>query len=274
MKLLLTGSTGFIGQHVRARLRAFEGVEVSVLSRQPGNCPADTTEIVGDIRDETLDWLALGRPDVVLHLAWGGLPHYRSPQHFIEGHRQSTFLRRLTSQGLPRLVCAGTCYEYGMGEGCLFEDSVTDPANAYGLSKDMLRRQLVFDSAGTQLLWARFFYLYGNAQASTSLYAQVRAAIDRGDRVFAMSGGEQLRDFLPVERAVDHLVHLALDHECTGIFNIASGEPVSIRRLVETWFADAGHPITLDLGRYPYPDWEPFAFWGSTAKLAAALARA
>ncbi len=273
MKLLLTGATGFIGRHVLTRLRECDGVEIGILTRRSNVAPVGVTEIVDDIGNEALDWHALGCPDVVLHLAWGGLPNYRSPRHFDEAQRHSTFLRRLAAQGLPRLICAGTCYEYGMRQGCLAEHEVTDPANSYGLSKDVLRRQLALDTPNTQLLWTRLFYLYGNGQAPTSLYSQVCAAIDRGDSVFRMSGGEQLRDFLPVTRAADHLVRLALDPRQTGIFNIASGEPISIRRLVETWFADAGHSIRLELGHYPYPDWEPFAFWASTAKLTAALAR-
>jgi len=38
-------------------------------------------------------------------------------------------------------------------------------------------------------------------QAPTSLYTQLQQAIARGDSVFNMSGGEQLRDYLPVEVA-------------------------------------------------------------------------
>lgn len=271
MKLLVTGASGFIGRHVLARLARCEDVEVMVMARRPEAAPEGIEVVSGAIDPDAPDWSALGRPDTVLHLAWGGLPNYRSPHHFEEAHWQSIFLRRLAAQGLPRLVCAGTCYEYGMRQGCMAEDQPTDPANPYGLAKDMLRRQLELDKGGTQLLWARFFYLYGERQAPTSLYSLVQAAIARGDRTFPMSGGEQLRDFLAVERAVDHLVQLALDPALTGIYNIASGTPVSVRRLVETWFAEAGHEMELELGRFPYPDWEPFAFWGSVAKLHAAL---
>jgi nucleoside-diphosphate-sugar epimerase len=274
VKLLLTGASGFIGQHVLARLRQCEGVELLVLSRTPASAPQDLSSIVGSIGADAPDWDELGRPDVVLNLAWGGLPNYRSSHHFDEAYHHSRFLRRLMAQGLPRLVCAGTCFEYGMKDGCLVEDQPTDPGNPYGLAKDILRRQLMLDGAHTQLLWTRFFYLYGEGQAPSSLFAQVRNAIAQGETVFRMSGGEQLRDFMPVETAVDYLVRLALSPKAEGIINIASGNPVSVRRLVERWFTDAGHQISLDLGQYPYPDWEPFAFWGSVAKLSAALAHA
>lgn len=256
-----------------ARLERCTDVEVTALVRQPQISLANISTIIGSIDDDGLDWETLGRPDVVLHLAWGGLPNYRSPHHFDEAHRHSAFLRRLAAQGLPRIVCAGTCYEYGMQQGSLDETLTTDPTNAYGLAKDALRRQLELDRSGAELLWARFFYLYGEGQASTSLYSQVRTAIARRDATFAMSGGEQIRDFLAVELAADYLIRLALACGLEGIYNLASGEPVSIRRLVEKWFAEAEHPIELDLGRYPYPDWEPLAFWGDTKRLSSALAQ-
>lgn len=267
MKLLLTGATGFIGRHVLTRLAGRADVELTLLSRQP---VASVRTVIGSIEDDRLDWAALGSPDTVLDLAWGGLPNYRSPHHFEELHRHSLFLRRLAHAGVSRIVCAGTCYEYGMQQGCLTEDLPTDPANAYGLAKDSLRRQLELDRSDAALTWARFFYLYGEGQAPTSLYSQVQGAIARRDPEFRMSGGEQLRDFLPIGAAADHLVMLALGRELSGIYNICSGEPVSVRRLVETWFAEGGHMPKLVLGHYPYPDWEPFAFWGSAAKLAAA----
>ena len=52
-----------------------------------------------------------------------------------------------------------------------------------------------------------------------------------------------------------------------GIVNICSGQPRSMRGVVESWLRDNGWRITLRLGRYPYPDYEPFAFWGSAEKL-------
>jgi nucleoside-diphosphate-sugar epimerase len=271
VRLLVTGATGFIGRHVLARLACCPDVEVTVLARKPDSVPTGFATVEGSIAPDGPSWTALGCPDTVLHLAWDGLPNYRSPHHFDEAYRHSAFLRRLAAEGASRLVCAGTCYEYGMQQGCLAEDLPTEPANAYGLAKDMLRRQLEMDSHGAQLLWARFFYLYGEGQAPGSLYPLVRAAIARGDPTFLMSGGEQLRDYLPVEQAVDYLVRLTMDRALAGTYNIASGSPVSVRRLVETWFEDAQHPVSLQLGHFPYPDWEPFAFWGSAARLNAAL---
>ena len=49
--------------------------------------------------------------------------------------------------------------------------------------------------------------------------------------------------------------------------NVCSGRPISVRELVEGFVRERGSAITLNLGRYPYPEYEPMAFWGDRSKL-------
>ena len=81
-----------------------------------------------------------------------------------------------------------------------------------------------------------------------------------------MSRGEQLRDYLPVAEVARRLIRLVEWPAASGIYNICSGEPISVRRLVEQHIAARGGAIDLGLGRYPYPDYEAMAFWGDGAR--------
>ena len=109
--------------------------------------------------------------------------------------------------------------------------------------------------------------MYGEGQPSSSLYSQLKDAVLRGDSVFDMSGGEQLRDYLPVTEVARSIVHLALSGRDVGTVNICSGKPVSVRRLVEQWLMEKNCDMQLNLGHYPYPNYEPMAFWGDATKL-------
>jgi dTDP-6-deoxy-L-talose 4-dehydrogenase (NAD+) len=82
-----------------------------------------------------------------------------------------------------------------------------------------------------------------------------------------MSGGEQLRDYLPVEKAAAYIAQIALQNEVTGAINCCSGNPISVKQLVKDYLENSGKMIELNLGYYPYPDYEPMAFWGDTNKL-------
>jgi dTDP-6-deoxy-L-talose 4-dehydrogenase (NAD+) len=271
VKVAVTGATGFIGRHVVAELarRSFDPVLVVRPSAEvPGELGSHAL-VHFDLSEppaHTFD--LLGRPDVLIHLAWGGLPNYRSLHHFEnELPLHYRFLRSLVGEGLGSLLVTGTCFEYGMQSGALREDLETRPANPYGFAKDALRRQLQLlqQTQRFDLTWARLFYLYGAGQAPGSLYSLLRQAAERGDTEFNMSGGEQLRDYLSVDEVARQIVSLATLGPNSGVVNVCSGKPISVRRLVEHWIADNGWSIRLNLGHYPYPDYEPLAFWGSSA---------
>jgi nucleoside-diphosphate-sugar epimerase len=275
MKVAVTGASGFLGRHVLAALARRRDLQVTIASRAvesaADDLPKPWRRVRLDLDDGNVSAFdALGRPDVVLHLAWEGLPNYKSHHHVEhEFPRQYRFLERLTADGLARLVVTGTCFEYGMADGELDEARPADPANPYAIAKDALRRSLqcLQSERRFALVWARLFYLHGTGQAPSSLRSLFVAALARGDASFPMSAGEQLRDFLPADQAASALAALAVDTGADGIVNVCSGRPVSIRRLVEGWREEAVSTIRLELGRYPYPDYEPMAFWGSRRRL-------
>ncbi len=273
MNIAVTGASGFLGKHVVSELVS-RGVEPTILLRQESVLPdifRDLSLVRFDIAnppDDAFDQLA--QPDILIHLAWSGLPNYQSLHHFeTELPTQYRFLRNLMTGGLSHLVVSGTCFEYGMQSGCLLETAEANPKNSYGFAKDSLRRQLQYltKTVPCDLTWTRLFYLYGQGQAPSSLYMQLLGAASRGEKIFDMSGGEQLRDYLSVEEAARILCDLAVGSSRPEIVNICSGKPISVRRLVEEWAAQRHWQMQFNLGVYPYPDYEPMAFWGSTEKL-------
>ena len=281
IKVALTGATGFIGRHVLAELNSHDGVEVIAVAREL----QEGDPVISNGRWVQMDickppanaFEALGCPDILIHLAWQGLPNYRSLHHFeTELPTQYVFLKQLVQQGLKSVVVAGTCFEYGMQSGPLAEEIETRPANPYGFAKDTLRKQLKYLQAlhPFNLTWERLFYMYGDGQPNSSLIPQLKKAVERGDKVFNMSGGEQLRDYLPVTAVAEKMVSLALKQQNIGTINICSGKPISVRNLVEKWIRDEHWDIKLNLDFYSYPDYEPMAFWGCSNKLNSMLTQA
>ncbi len=270
MKVLVTGGTGFIGRHVVAQLLQRDHI-VAVISRQDNLqndelfsnvevISADIYQDHPDIKGKT------GLPDALMHLAWNGLPNYKAMFHLetnLPG--DMCFLKYVVSEGVKHLLVAGTCFEYGLIDGALRADAMTAPVTAYGMAKDNLRKylELLQQEKDFILQWARLFYLYGEGQNSNSLVGQLDKAIADGCQTFDMSGGEQLRDFLPVENVARKLVEM-LENSATrqGVMNCCSGKPISVRRLVEERIQQRDAQLALNLGAYPYPDYEPMAFWG------------
>lgn len=108
--------------------------------------------------------------------------------------------------------------------------------------------------------------MYGKGQNPKSLLSQLEIALDRGDVIFNMSGGEQQRDYLPIETVASNIVKIALQNKINGIINCCSGTPITVKQLVVNYLEKKHQSILLNLGYYPYPDYEPMHFWGDDKK--------
>ena len=273
MKVALTGGTGFIGQHVRKFLAKSEH-EVFLLVRKHARIVelgANEKFVIADISEDRENWFDyLDQPDVLLHLAWGGLPNYLDDYHVeVELPIQSKFLSKVVASGLPKLVVTGTCYEYGLTSGALVESQETNPNTSYGIAKDLLRKELfeIQLRQNFELTWARIFYPYGDGQSEISIYSQLRAAMLNGDQQFKMGSGKQVLDFISVEKVASTLVSLSTRCAGVGVVNIGSGEPQSVLDFVQSQIRALGAQIEPLVGALPDRNFESQAFWADSSKL-------
>jgi dTDP-6-deoxy-L-talose 4-dehydrogenase (NAD+) len=275
MKVLVTGATGFLGSYVVPEMLK-HGYAVVATSRSDAKARlcewfSQVKYISWDLNDAREDYFSFfGKPEMLIHLAWEGLPNYTDLSHFERNlFSNYIFLKNMLEHGLRNVIVAGTCFEYGMRNGALHEDMETDPQNPYGLAKDTLRKVLeqLQKKIDFDFKWIRLFYMYGTGQNPTSVISQLDSALERGETIFNMSRGEQLRDYLPVEKAAEYIARIAVQSRIKGVINCCSGAPVSIRKLMEDYLTKLQKNIHLNLGYYSYPDHEPMAFWGDRAKL-------
>nr|WP_218887910.1 NAD(P)-dependent oxidoreductase [Pseudomonas moraviensis] len=272
---MVTGATGFVGRHLVAALLA-RGCTVRAVARdaqKAADMPwiKDVEFVSADIHAADLDVDALTEGvDALAHLAWPGLPNYRALFHFEHNLMADyRFIKGAVEAGVKQVLVTGTCFEYGMQSGPLSESTEPQPSNPYGLAKHTLHLflQNLAQEHPFTLQWARLFYLHGEGQNPNSLLAALDRAVDAGDVTFNMSAGEQLRDFLPIRTAANHLAAILHQRDFNGAINCASGRAISVRTLVEQHLRERGASIDLNLGHYPYPTHEPMAFWAVVDRL-------
>lgn len=276
MTVLVTGAAGFVGSQVVRRLLA-SNVEVAALVR-PGS---DRTRLEGldqnvqllesDLSetDALARLLARCRLDRCIHAAWYAEPgkYLDSPQNLDSLRSSLVLVEGLAKAGCEHVVGLGTCFEYEMQSTPLTEDSPTRPFTLYAAAKHAFH--LVAEQRAAQLAmglaWARLFYLYGPYEDPRRLVPAAIKALSTGQE-FKTTSGEQVRDYLHIEDVASALVALSA-HAATGAFNVCSGEPVTIARLMQTLGELLGRPELIRPGAFPNRDWDPMYVCGDNRRL-------
>ncbi len=260
-RVLITGATGFIGRHCLAHLQA-RGHEVhATTSRPPVPPPGPNVRWHHcDLLDRRQGASVLGevRPELLLHLAWYVNPadYKTSPENRRWTQASEAFLREFAERGGRRVVVSGTCFEYEAGSGPA-EESRTPlrPATPYAEAKFALYRRLGEILPAPSWAWARIFYLYGPFEPPSRLVASaVRSLLQ--DRPALCTGGEQVRDFLYVDDVASALVTLLESDVCNAV-NVGSGQPISIRILLQALGEKLNKTDLIRLGAIATPPLDP-----------------
>jgi nucleoside-diphosphate-sugar epimerase len=259
-KIYITGATGFVGKNLMLRLIE-HNFDVTALVRD-GSQLTGIRHLNFDINDSA-SWNFELPPNVTLiHCAWEDVRDVKSINHIKNYQKHFSFIEFMVNKGVRNFMITGSCYEYGLRYGPVSVHDETIPNTPYAFAKDCLHKSLRFlqKEKDFNLIWARLFYLFGVGQDAKSIIPLLDKAIDNNEEFFNMSFGEQLLDYLPIEKATEKLIDLM--DERNGVFNVCSGKPISLRRLVEQRMIEKGKKINLNLGFYNYRDQDAFAIWG------------
>jgi len=275
--VLVTGATGFVGTHVVRRLLA-RGWRVAALvpDGEPGpslegQAAAALAIINGDLGD--IDrWapeVSRLRPQACLHLAWLTTPgaYLESEQNLRWLSWSTELYRRLPDWGVRHVLGVGTCAEYEADQGYLREAGPVRPLSLYAackLSLHLVGERLAARKGFTST-WARIFHLYGPGEHPDRLVAACIRTLLSGE-AFAATAGTQVRDFLHVKDVAAGLATL-LEHPVEGPVNVCSGQPVTVRAMLEVVARTVGRPDLLRLGVRPSPDWDPPYLFGDNHRL-------
>jgi dTDP-6-deoxy-L-talose 4-dehydrogenase (NAD+) len=269
MKILITGASGFIGQNLISNLLK-KNHKVSIITRKLSNVKKFKWSSKVEIFEKNLNFLnkkdyhKFSSNDVVIHLAWDGLPNYNDKIHFENYKISLDFIKKIIDLGIKHLIITGTCFEYGLQNGCLKEHGKTNPKNNYGLAKENLRREIFTYSKKKKIIikWARLFYLYGKGQNKKSLIGQLEEKIRNKEKNFFMSKGDQLRDYMNIKDVCKRICKLVENDYINGVVNICSNKPITVENLVLKYLKNKKKNIKLIKGYYKYNSYEPMNFWG------------
>lgn len=217
MRVLVTGSEGFIGRHVVRALQE-RGHQVWELDRAHPVHPQELME--ADLRQYPCE--------AIVHLA-ATVAVADCEGDAAENWRQNVLLTQKVARHAAevgaKVVFSSSAAVYGAAEGAVDEGSPTRPLGNYGLAK-LLSEQVVQAWCARWVI-LRYFNVFGAGQRQG-----LHALLERAGESFVIDGdGEQTRDFIAVGRVAKLTVD-AVERAENGVYNVCSGKSVSVNEVV------------------------------------------
>ena len=274
--VLVTGAGGYIGRHVVLALLE-RGVHVKALDLRLDGVDPRAERVAADLFSADPEiYDRLGRPDVVLHMAWRDGFKHNSPAHLDDLPAHFHLIENLLAGGLKHLAVMGTMHEVGYWEGPIDETSPCRPASLYGISKNALRETaaLLAGQRDALLQWIRAYYIVGDDKFGNSIFSKLLAAAEEGRRTFPFTSGKNKYDFISVSDLARQIAAIVCQDEVAGIVNACSGEPLSLADRVEAYIREHGLDLELEYGAFPDRPYDSPGVWGDATKIRAIMAAA
>ncbi len=289
MTVLITGGTGFIGSHLAAHYRR-RGERVLLVDASDSrsnleSLGVDIPVIQSDLSDPSgLETVENQGIQLVFHLA-GSANVPKSVEAPVADFRSNVvatlnvleFARRHVG---TKVVFASTSSVYRPGGRLpIAEDSPVRPSSPYGAAKYAAEGYCFayHRTYGLDTTVVRFFNVYGPLMRRWVIHDLVRRLQLDPKRLEIVGTGNQLREYLYVDDAVDALVAAATRGQAGEVYNAGTGDPVRIRDLameiiacmglkdVELHFTNESWPGDIDEW---YADTGKLGQLGFTAKVA------
>ncbi|HEX5709297.1 MAG TPA: SDR family oxidoreductase [Pyrinomonadaceae bacterium] len=247
-KALVTGGAGFIGSNV-ARLLSEEGYDVVVLDnlvtgyRENLDALRRVRLVEGDVRDASLVERATEGAEVVFHLA-ASVGNTRSIENPVEDSEVNVIgtlrvLEAARRAGVRKVVCSSSAAIFGeLKHLPIAEDHPCEPDTPYGVSKLAEEKQCLAYAKLYELeaVCLRYFNVYGVNQrydAYGNVIPIFAHRMLRGEPLTVYGDGEQTRDFVNVSDVARANLAASRAAGVSAAFNVASGESITVNRLVE-----------------------------------------
>ena len=244
MRIGITGTNGFIGQHLAAQLEKHSQVQLTRFQRKPGAVP------------QAKDYKSfVEEQDLIYHL---GAVNRDRDEELLRNNVLATanLLTAIKQFALPttRLVFSSSTQVYRLtgARKKLSERCSVEAETIYGISKrvaeDLIRL------SGTPYLILRLSNVYGpgcRAYYNSVIATFCHRAVN-GEALEINGDGSQGRDFIYIDDVVEAFILAGFSNKKSGTFNVGSGKISSLKQVIGK-IDKAGVPIKAEY----HPELEP-----------------
>ncbi|MDO7975807.1 NAD-dependent 4,6-dehydratase LegB [Oceanotoga teriensis] len=262
MRVLVTGSEGFIGSHLTEYL-VEKGYDVKGFVRynsdnnwgwlENSKYKKDIEVYTGDLRDFDSVYDAVKDVEAVFHLgALIAIPYsYLSPMAYIKTNVEGTYniLEAARKIGIKRVVQTSTSEIYGTAQYVpIDEKHPYNPQSPYAASKASADHLALsyYRSFGTPVTIVRPFNTYGPRQSARAIIPTIISQILAGKKQIKLGNLNPTRDLNYVKDTATGFLEVGLNEKTIGdVYNLGTGKEISIGDLAEKIIKLTGKKVEI-----------------------------
>ena len=258
MRVLVTGSTGFVGRHLIPKLVA-GGHSVTEVTIEPGRSNElygnSTRKIIDDGFQENLaEKIVSVKPEIVIHLAsyLTSLDDYKTLEKLINSniHFFCRILDALKFADTKLFINTGSCAEYLHGNNDL------SPAYLYSATKTASRYFLKYYSNvyNYNSVTVVPYTIYGGNDSNKKIIDIIIDSLDSQTPV-DLSPGDQVLDFIHVDDVAEFYLFLVDNYQQIingSNYHLGTGQATTIKELAKIVENVTGKKTNINWGAKPY----------------------
>ena len=245
MKIFLTGGSGFVGRKfIKEALKA--GHVIYAITRKNKKKKKNLIWLKGDLDK---DWSRyLKKSKVLVHMAAAGVNKHIDLEEAINANvlKPHKLLINAINSKCFNWIIIGSASEYGKQAKLKkpFNNKTKElPETNYEVTKNLFTKLSISLSKKykTKCRIMRLFNVYGKGEERSRLWPSLNKAL-KLKKNFKMTAGNQIRDFIKVEHAVDILLDSLNFKKCNKsfpqIWHVASGNPKSVKNFAKSYWEE------------------------------------
>ena len=236
--VLVTGASGLVGTHVVNEIVKMGCQKVIAQCRNaPSTLPNSVVKLSLDLASPSaVDTIRKLKPELIVHCA-ASVPGIKSDDEAATVNRKidDAIFKAAHAINAPVIFCSSVSLYYGLPTPW-FEDVVLSPCTPYAMAK--LESELLFSGLKQGSAILRISSPYGSTHQDRRgvLYTFVRSVLS-GTDISVYGSGQRTQDFihaLDIAKAIVIFIKrwdTSRTFLYTGVFNVGSGQPVTMEAL-------------------------------------------
>jgi len=240
MKILLTGSTGFLGYNIALALLKANN-DILCLKRSSSVIPftKDEASMMSWVNFDDLNYREIinsFHPQVLIHAAWMGVS--ARDRDSLDIQKSNVIMTEQMMKVYPykQIIMLGSQDEYGFINSVVSEAHPLNPISEYAKIKIECCRMLEQYAESHHIVWQwiRVFSIYGLKQGNNWIIPSTIQKCLHGDVSMDTTKGEQAYAYLYASDFADAILSMIDSKSNSGIYNLSSANAIRLKDLFLT----------------------------------------